>query len=195
MTGERICLGFDGSDNDDWSALKGESFDGVLFTPTYGPDQRPTIWNPLDWGGRIPRLEVAAAVIEVFDTFDVKRMYCDPPYWQTELDQWALDHGEEVVIEWPTYRMRQMHDELRRFVTDLETGSLHHDGCRITTAHVGNARKLARPGDRYAIGKPNQNSKIDAAVASVLAHAAACDARAAGWGAERAEPEPFVLVG
>jgi hypothetical protein len=72
------------------------------------------------------------------------------------------------------------------FVTDLTSGALTHDGCPITNLHVGNARKLAKPGDRYILGKPSQAQKIDAAVTSVLAHEAAADARLAGWG----KPEP-----
>ncbi len=41
------------------------------------------------------------------------------------------------------------------------------------------------PLERYGLAKPQQNRKIDAAVTSVLAHEAACDARAAGWGARK----------
>lgn len=48
-----------------------------------------------------------------------------------------------------------------------------------------NARKFAKSGERYALGKPKQDRKIDAAVTTVLAHEAACDARTAGWGKTR----------
>lgn len=178
----RIALGFDGSDSDDWSAIRAERIDGWAFTPTYGPDSRATIWNPAEWGGRIPRGEVHAAVDELFRHYDVARFYCDPRDWQSEIESWALRHGERVVVEWATYRVVQMHEALRRFETDLTTGALTHDGCPITAAHVANARKIAKPGDRYILGKPNQHQKIDAAMACVLAHEAAADARAAGWG-------------
>ncbi len=176
----KVASGFDGSSSDDWSALKAETIDGVLFTPTYGPDDRPTIWNPHEWGGVIPRGEVDAAVESVFSQFDVQRMYCDPPGWQSEIEGWAQRFGEDRVLEWATYRSVQMFAALDRFVTDLTTGKLTHDGCAITATHVANARKLASPGDRYMLGKPNQNQKIDAAVASVIAHEAAADVRALG---------------
>lgn len=52
----------------------------------------------------------------------------------------------------------------------------------ITITHMKNARRFAKPGERYGLGKPKQDRKIDAAVTTVLAHEAACDARAAGWG-------------
>jgi len=96
-----------------------------------------------------------------------------------------LEHanGDDVVVVWPTNRISQMHASLERFVTDLTTGRLTHDGCEITARHISNARKLLRPGEKYIIGKPQgaYHQKIDAAVTSVLAHEAACDARAAGW--------------
>lgn len=181
MTRERVCIGFDGSSSDDWTAIRIERDDYWQSTPTYGPDGHPTIWDPSSWGGSIPRADVNAAVDELFDRFDVERMYCDPPGWQSEIDRWASKYGDDHVIEWPTYRVTQMHAALDRFVTDLTTGLLTHDGCPITATHVANARKLARPGDKYILGKPNQNQKIDVAMASVLAHEAAADAHASGW--------------
>lgn len=180
-----VCLGFDGSDSDDWTCIRAETRDGFQFTPTYGPDSRPTLWNPAEWGGRIPRAEVNAAVSEIFATYRVGRMYCDPPWWQSEVDSWALEHGEDKVIAWPTYRPTQMHAALQRFVVDLSTGALTHDDCVITASHIANARKAAKPGERYILAKPAgaYHQKIDAAVTSVLAHEAAADMRAAGWGA------------
>ncbi len=183
-----IALGFDGSTTDDWTCLRAETREGHQFTPTYGPDDHPTIWAPEDFGGRIPRLEVDAAVDELFTRYDVSRMYGDPRDWQTELEEWALKFGEKRVVIWPTNRIAQMHASLERFVTDLAEGRMTHDGCPITERHMANARKLPRPGERYIIGKPagSYAQKIDAAVTSVLAHEAACDARAAGWAQKRA---------
>lgn len=179
----QIAAGFDGSTSDDWTAIRAETLDGYQFTPTYGDDNRPMIWDPGDSGGRIPRLEVQAAVDELFTKNDVARFYCDPRDWQTEIDEWALKYGDKVAIVWPTNRISQMHASLERFVTDLTTGRLTHDGCEITARHIANARKLLRPGEKYIIGKPQgaYHQKIDAAVTSVLAHEAACDARAEGW--------------
>ncbi|MEK6344456.1 MAG: hypothetical protein V4737_11555, partial [Curtobacterium sp.] len=53
--GTRVCLGFDGSDNDDYTGIRLETLDYYQFTPTYGDAERPTQWRPQDWGGRIPR--------------------------------------------------------------------------------------------------------------------------------------------
>lgn len=115
-------------------------------------------------------------------------MYADPPRWETDVDRWALKHGEERVISWATYRTRQMHDALERFLADLAAGRIAQDGCPLTARAMANARKLAKASDRYILGKPSQNQKIDPAMTRVLAHEAASDARAAGWAAEPAGP-------
>lgn len=182
--GSRIVLGFDGSDVDDWTAIRAETADGYQFTPTFGPDGLPTIWNPADYGGQVPRLEVAAAVDELMRRYDVARMYCDPPYWETEVDQWAERYGEKRVIRWSTYRPVPMYAAAERLKTDLykRDSGFSHDGCPITTTHVGNARAAARPSNRYVLVKASDNQKIDACVTSVICHEAACDLTAAqGW--------------
>lgn len=185
----KVCGGFDGSISGDWTAIRLETIDAFQFTPRYGPDNRPTIWNPAEWPNhRIPRSEVHAAVHNIFTELDVERFYCDPRDWQTEIEEWALEFGAEHVIEWDTgrgsTRIPAVHAMLERFVTDLTTGALTHDGCQITAIHIANARKMAKPGDRYILGKPSEEQKIDAAMASAICHEAAADARAAGWGEE-----------
>lgn len=176
----RIALGFDGSDSEDWTAIRAETIDGHQFTPVYGPDREPTVWDPHRHGGRIPRHLVHAAVDELMGRYRVVRMYCDPREWTTEIESWALKYGSRRVFEWPTYRAVPMHESLVRFVTDLGSGDLTHDQCPIAKLHVGNARKLARPGERYILGKASEHQKIDVAVTSVLTHEARCDAVAAG---------------
>ena len=181
--GTRICIGFDGSEVDDWTALRAETIDGYQFTPRYGPDRKPTIWNPAEhYDHRTPRAEVHAAIDDIFERYDVQRGYFDPPLWPTEIDEWELRHGETRIIRWQTYRPHQMHAALERFVTDLLTARISHDGCPVTEQHIANARKATRGRDAYLLAKPNQHQKIDAAMASVLAHEAAADARADGWG-------------
>lgn len=67
--GTAICLGFDGSDVSDWTCLTAETVDGLAFTPRF--HGKPTLWNPAEHGGRVPRAEVAAAVADLFGRFDV----------------------------------------------------------------------------------------------------------------------------
>jgi hypothetical protein len=183
----QITLGFDGSTSGDWTALRAEDLTGLRFTPTYdvGGETRSTIWNPTEHpNGRIPRSEVRAAVAHIFANYEVKRMYCDPRDWQTEIDEWATTYGEEVVVAWPTNQIGRMFDALNRYLTDLSEDATAHLEDRTVATHAGNAIKIAKPGDKYILTKPSDHQKIDALMADVLAHEAAADARAEGWEAE-----------
>jgi hypothetical protein len=179
--GTPVVLALDGSDVDDWTAIRAETEDGHQFTPTYGPDARPTIWNPAEWGEQVPRLEVRTAVGELFESFRVVRFYIDPPYWETEADEFAAQYGEKRVIRWETYRATQMHAACERLLTDVvkADGTFSHDGCEITKLHMRNARKAARPSNRYVLRKASPGQKIDACVTSVIVHEAAGDVTAA----------------
>jgi len=187
----RIVLGFDGSDMDDWTAIRAETMSGYQFTPLYGPDDLPTIWNPADYDGQVPRAEVRAAMDQLMTRYDVVRLYADPPYWETEVDEWVDKYGEERVIRWYTRRVIQMYSAAERLKTDVikrnsDGASFTHDGCEITEAHVANTRSAARPSDRYVLRKASPTQKIDATVSSILAHEALGDVIAAGL-AERVE--------
>ncbi len=179
--GTAITLGFDGSENNDWTAIQAETFDGFTFTPRYGPDSRPTIWNPAEWNGQIPRSEVHAAVDELFTRYRVERFYCDPQDWFSEIGDWSLLYGDNHVFEWPTNRIKAMYAEIKRFEIDLSTRRITHDGCPITAIHMANARKAAKAAQQYVLIKPADHQKIDAVMARILAHTAASDAREGGW--------------
>ncbi|WP_336791785.1 terminase [Gordonia malaquae] len=182
--GTQITAGFDGSETDDWTALRCQTRAGRQFTPRYGPDRRPTIWRPEEWGGEIPRDQVAVAVSEVFERWQVARMYCDPFGWRTEIGEWAAEHGAEKVVEWATNRQKPMYEAIKTFETDLRTGAITHDGCPLTEQAMGNARKVPLPGQRYGLGKPHgeYHRKIDPAIASILAREAAGDVTSTnGW--------------
>ena len=175
----QVVLGFDGSDVDDWTGIRAETQDGYQFTPQTSAG--PTIWNPADYGGRVPRLEVAAAVDELFANYDVIRLYCDPPYWESEVDAWAEKYGDQRVLRWETYRPKQMHDAAERLLTDVNKAdsTFSHDGCQTTGLHIRNARKAQRLNGRYVLTKPGDGRKIDLAVCSIVCHEAWGDATAA----------------
>jgi phage terminase large subunit-like protein len=183
--GTSICAGFDGSENDDWTAIKAETREGHIFTPRYGPDRRPTIWNPKDYDGRIPRGQIHAAWAEITETFDLRRAYCDPGFhdetsYETEIEEWDVEFGPGKFVSFPTTSAQRMYPAIRRLEADLKW--ITHDGCPITEAHMRNARKIvARTGRTYTLGKPANHQKIDAGVTTILAHEAAADERADGW--------------
>lgn len=193
--GTRLVLGFDGSEVDDWTGFRAETLDGYQFTPTYGPDNRPCIWDPEDWDGQVPRLEVDAALDELMERFDVVRFYGDPPYWTSEMAAWQARYGEKRVTEWETYRVVQMHAACEQLLTDVtkKDTTFRHDGCESTSIHIRNARKAARPMRRYVLRKASAGSKIDLAVISTIAHEAACDAIAAGLNKPKKKSRVIVL--
>ena len=187
-----VAGGFDGSENDDWTAIRLETRDGLQFTPRWPGTDEPMIWNPAQHGGRIPRLRVHEAWAVLAERYRLERVYCDPGFndptdptsWATEIETWAGLYGETVFVPWVmagSTRARAVHASLVRFEADLRSGALTHDGCPIAAQHVANARKLAIPGDRFRLSKPAQHQKIDVAVTSVLCHEAASDARSTGW--------------
>jgi hypothetical protein len=179
--GTAVVGGFDGSDTDDWTLIRLQTEDGYQFTPTYGDDKRPCIWNPEQHRGQVPRLEVRAAWDEIVETYQLVRAYLDPPDWKTEIDELADTYGEKVFVRWETYRVVQMHAALLRLHTDVvktDTG-FTHDGDQVVATHVRNARKLARAGQKYILGKPAQTQKIDGAMSSALCNEAAGDVTAA----------------
>jgi hypothetical protein len=178
----RVCLGFDGSDNNDWTGIRLETLDYYQFTPTY-IDDRKTLWRPAEWGGRVPRAGVNAAVDRLANEFEIIRAYCDPHMWETEIDEWAAKYGDKVFIKWQTSSVVKMHASLERFLTDItdDETRFRHDGDKDASIHANNAVKRARPGERYILGKASEHQKIDVLMSSALAHEAACDAIAAGW--------------
>jgi len=180
--GTPVSGGFDGSRSGDWSVLRLETLDGHRFTPTYGPDKRPAVWRPDEWPeGRIPRGEVNACVDEVFRRYDVGLIYFDPRHFETQVDAYASEFGEDRAVQWPTNSITRMFPALVRYREDLAEKLTTHEPDPVFRANALAARKVAKPGDKFILGKPSENQKIDVLMADVLAHEAACDARATGW--------------
>jgi hypothetical protein len=178
---EPICLGFDGSDVDDWTAIRAETFDLHQFTPVDSVG-RGTVWNPAEFDGRVPRMDVLAAFDHIFASYDVVRAYVDPPGWESQVSYLQGRYGDKCVIEWPTYRIRPMHAALERFRTDITApGSrFTHDPDKLAAMHAANAVVRPRTGQTYILGKASQPQKIDILMASAFAHEAVSDAIAAG---------------
>lgn len=191
----KVALGFDGSDNDDFTGIRLETLDFHQFTPTYGARKLPTLWRPEDWAGKIPRAEVMTAFRELAGEYDIVRAYLDPPFWETEIDALAVELGEKKFIRWPTNRPNIMYEALERFRIDVYNleSTFSHDGDEQVMAHLRNAIIRSRSVNpltgqrRYILGKPSNHQKIDFAMSAVLAHEAAADAVAAGENRESEE--------
>jgi hypothetical protein len=174
--GTPIGLGFDGSVSRDSTFLRGCTTDGYGFI--VGHWQRPE-GAPLDW--TVNRIDVNERIAWAFEHYRVGRMYCDPPFWRTEVEGWARQYGEEIVIALDTNQSRRFAPAVDRWLTALREGTHTHDGDALTAEHVKatHLRKVAAAEDeadgrtKYVLIKGDDRRRIDGAVADVLAHEAA----------------------
>ncbi len=183
--GSWVTLGFDGSRWHDATAL-------VATEIQTGFQQLVGLWEQPEhvdeW--EVDADDVQAVVAETFDRWRVWRMYCDPPYWESLVAEWAGKYGEKRVVEWWTNRWKAVAYAIKGFNTAIASGELLHDGNEHLTRHVGNAvRKTLRLRDEdgqplWTIYKerPESPHKIDGAMAAILSWEARTDAVAAGAG-------------
>jgi hypothetical protein len=178
--GARIGLGFDGSISDDATALRGcHLVDGVPHTFTIHIWTRPANATR-DW--RIPRLDVAEKLAWAMDYYSVGLMLCDPAKWQSEIEAWAIEYGEETVVIFDTNQPSRMARACDRWLTANAEGSRTHDDDRVATQHVlAMHKKKVRIRDDDSDGRtrfvfvkgPSHALKIDAGIGDVLALEAA----------------------
>ena len=187
--GERITLGFHGSQTADATSLCASRLsDGRLFhlrTWQKAPGEQ-------DWS--VPRAEVHQAVADAFDAYEVEAMMCSPHGWQTEVDTWAGQYdkfGESKVLEiWLNSELR-MDQLVERFSTAHRDNEITHDGSEILTLHAagsalanGKRRSTAEertPGaaEHYLrVVKKSYAQSISAFTAALLAY------EARGWAIE-----------
>jgi phage terminase large subunit-like protein len=175
LPGERICLGFDGSRSGDATALVASRLSDGLVQPL-------AVWEAPDGSGasawRVHSGAVDAAIARTFEHYDVVRGYFDPPLWQSELEAWAREYGQPAITPWATNTSRMI-AAVERFRTDIVESTATHAGDAVLSAHVMNARMREVRGG-YWLTKDRDASKIDAAVAAVLAYEARADAIADG---------------
>jgi len=180
--GDRIAIGFDGSRYHDATALVACRLSDRLVQPL-------RIWEkpegPAGKSWEVTSAEVDTEVAAAMARYQVKLAYGDPPYWQTDIESWALKWGEKVWVKFDTARDKAMAEALERWDTALVSGQLAHTGDQALSTHVLNAeRGKTRSGYRLrkpaGVDRSTQRSYIDGGVAAVLAHEAACDAVAAG---------------
>jgi hypothetical protein len=197
--GLRITLGFDGStgtaDNriPDSTVLRGKVLEagdwhGYLFTAGCWEAAGDSDWVP-------PFTDIDATVDWAFGQWDVWRLYGDPPGWREWLAAWKARHGDDRVIEWETYRDRQMAAALEALHDGIHApaSKLSHDGDPRVRAHYANARrnvKKARVERDDPDGKkelvlvrketPRSALKIDGVVSDALATEAFNDGVASG---------------
>lgn len=169
--GSRVWLGFDGSYSHDSTALVGVTEDAHVFVVG--------CWeNPGRSGWRVPRGQVDEAVAEAFAVYDVVEMLCDPPYWEREISEWEARYGERRVIPFPTNIRARMAPACTAFYSAVMERTLTHDGDPRLARHISNAVVKSSPqGDFITKADKDSPAKIDLAVAAVIAHSQAAQAR------------------
>lgn len=186
--GGLVVLGLDGSLFNDATALVATDV-ASGYQWLVGLWERPLVVDRTpgapEW--QVPQEEVDAAVRDMFDRFQVWRLYADPPYWRDWIKAWTAEYGADRVIEWWTNRRRQMAEALRAYDTAMRTGAVTHSGDPNFTRHIANARREDLPAKDeqgkplWIIRKerPDSPLKMDAAMAGCLAWEARNDAIAA----------------
>lgn len=166
--GTPITLGFDGSYNNDATALVGCTMDGHLFKVAVWerPNGAADTWV-------VPRDEVDVAVATAFRRWKVKAMAVDRSRWVSETQIWVERFGSEVVIDIPQSRARMI-PASALFYTAVVQGLLTHDGDPDLARHLANAITRETPDGAY-VTKEGRHSplKVDLAIAAVLAYQAA----------------------
>ncbi len=195
--GDTICLGFDGSWNDDATAL-------AACRVEDGHIELLDVWEQPEGaegeGWVVPRGEVDAAVANAMATYHVVGMYADPPHWTDWLDTWHNQWAHEMLVqasahrpfEWHTNQPKKMVEALDRFHTAVLERRLTYTSADdrvgrkaelILTLqrHALNARNHpTRAGMEIRKEYPKSPKKIDALMAAVLAWQCRWDAVAAG---------------
>lgn len=181
-----ITLGFDGARSDDATAL-------VATEITTGFQELFGLWEKPEKAAKeweVPMDEVVSLLEQAFAEYEVWRMYADPWFWETQVDEWAGRWGKEKVVKWHTNKWLKMAYAVRAFHNAIVDGSLSHNGDARYARHVANAyrRKLNQRDESgaplWVIQKAQSMSplKIDAAMAGVLSWQARLDALSEGVG-------------
>lgn len=177
--GDKITLGFDGSETGDATVLIACRVDDGYVFPI-------RIWEAPDtkagrnW--RINKTEVDAVVRETFRTYKVVGFFADPPRFDDYVETWEREFGDhlfvassrEKPIAFYTAQHSQMEKVIERAHTAISDGRIRHGDHPQLTRHVLNARRWKRPSGAYVIGKEKHGSpkKMDAAVGLALAYEA-----------------------
>lgn len=185
--GDSIAVGFDGSRWRDATAIVATHLES-------GWQWLAGLWeqtNP-DLPFEVPVTEVEATLSDLFDSFDVARLYGDPANgWDVVLARLAGKHGPKRVVEFYTDSrgLRSTAYAARSYDEAMRKGDVTHSGDPRLAAHVGHARRrdihiVDDDGRRlWVIEKERRDSplKIDAAMAGLLSWQARVDALAAGY--------------
>lgn len=184
--GEPVVLGFDGAWQSDSTALVACSVEEPRHIEIIGLWEKPDDQSAMGW--RTPIHEVYSTITDAFERFTVVELAADP--WRFEQSLASLAEEGYPVVEFPTGSVQRMTQATQAMFDAVIDGRLSHNGDPALTRHFSNAvlREDAR-GARVTKDRRGSTRKIDAAVASIIAHH-----RAVTWREEDAPAEAELLV-
>lgn len=161
--GATICAGFDGSVSGDATGL-------VAIDVNNGTISTIAVWEPdlsdPDW--TVDRADVNRAVEKMFETYDVKMLWCDPSFYEPDVLEWSKRWKRRVERIPPTnHRIAPM---AQQFIADLVAKDIGGDPDPRLQRHVLNA--VATEAGSFKKEKKNSPRKIDLLACAVLANGA-----------------------
>src|SRR5699024_4804045 len=106
-----------------------------------------------------------------FDAWEVRELAADPWGWRSELEECAVQHGADNVVEWNTAHAGRMAPATDRLYAASLPHPVTHDGHDPAANHLATSRAMRTPmGDIVTKDKRGSNRKIDAAVGVIVAH-------------------------
>ena len=163
--GSDIVLAFDGSFNNDSTALIGCTVGPDPFLWVVGAWERPP-GAANDWIVSID--DVEETIRQACKRWKVREITCDPYRWARTMQ--VLDAERLPISEFPQSPQRMV-PATQRFYEAVMNGQLHHDGDPRLARHIANAvLRTDSRGSRLSKESKGSPRKIDLAVASVLAY-------------------------
>lgn len=162
--GAQVCLGFDGSFNNDSTALVVVSCGEKPHIDVVECWEKPA-GSGQDWA--VPILDVEAAIRQACRRWQVREIVCDPFRWARTYQ--VLEDEGLPIVEYPQSPSR-MTPATQRFYEAVMNEGLTQSGDAVLARHIANAvLKQDSRGTRIVKEAKNSARKIDLAVAAVMA--------------------------
>jgi len=164
-----VVLAFDGSFSGDTTVIVGATIEGSPHLWVEGLWEAPEGPQGRDW--RVPVVQVEDALRDACKRYAVKEIIADPYRWNRSLQ--VLEAEALPVAEFPQSAQR-MTPATTSFYEAVVNKTLSHSGDPKLARHVANAvlREDSR-GTRIVKEHKDSKRRIDAAVASIMAHSRA----------------------
>jgi phage terminase large subunit-like protein len=161
--GATVTAGFDGS-------VSGDATGIVIQDMATGTLAVHAVWEPdptdPDW--TVDRDDVNAAIDRMFETYDVRMLWCDPSFYEPDVLTWSQKWRRRVERIPPTnHRIAPM---AQQFLADLIAQEIGHDGDPRLQRHVLNA--VATEVGSFKKEKRSSPRKVDLLACAVLANGA-----------------------